>query len=283
MFLLTPEPLIKTMNDSNSVNVLLFAAGLGTRLRPATLENPKPVIPLFGIPMGYYLLPYIFELSVNKFVVNTFHLPEQIHDCYNKLRHSIVFSDEKDFIKGSGGGLKQAENLLGNENFILAGNADEVFFAKDSKFLQKALEAHRSQNALATLIVMDHPEAGKKFGGIWTKSEQDKTVVTIGKVAPTLDAKPWHFIGLQILSPEIFSMIENNKELNIFYDVLIHKIPNHKIQIFPAEMDWYELGNLQDYQEAKKTIAEKRSTESVYQRHFTKLNALPKSKLGDLS
>lgn len=268
---------------SSKVNVLLFAAGLGARLRPATLENPKPVIPLFGIPMGYYLLPYIIELPVDKFVVNTFHLPEKIHDCYNKLRHGIKFSDEKDFIKGSGGGLKQAEILLGNKNPILAGNADEVFFTANNKFLVDALEKHQSESALATLIVMNHPEAGKKFGGIWTESHGSSKVVSIGKEAPTANARAWHFIGLQILSPEIFSMIDMNKELNIFYDVLIHRLPTHKVQIFPVEMDWYELGNPHDYQEAKKEITAQKETNPIYKKHFTKLNALPKSDLGDLS
>ena len=277
-----PERLIKTMNDSK-VNVLLFAAGLGTRLRPATLENPKPVIPLFGIPMGYYLLPYIIEMPVDKFVVNTFHLPEKIHECYDRLRHSIKFSDETGFIKGSGGGLKQAESILGNQNPVLAGNADEVFFTPDSQFLKKALEKHQAEKALATLIVMNHPEAGKKFGGIWTESHGSEKVVSIGKEAPTANARPWHFIGLQILSPEVFSMIESDKELNIFYDVLIHKLPTHKVQIFPVEMDWYELGNLTDYQHAKSEIAVQKDSNPVYKKHFTKLNALPQSKLGDLA
>lgn len=269
--------------NASKVNVLLFAAGLGTRLRPATLETPKPVIPLFGIPMGYYLLPYIIEMPVDKFVVNTFHLPEKIHECYDRLRHSIKFSDETDFIKGSGGGLKQAESILGNQNPILAGNADEVFFTPDSQFLKKALDKHMAENALATLIVMNHPEAGKKFGGIWTESHGSEKVVSIGKEAPTPNARPWHFIGLQILSPEIFSMIETDKELNIFYDVLIHKLPTHKVQIFPVEMDWYELGNLSDYLHAKSEIAAQKDSNPFYKKHFTKLNALPQSKLSDLA
>lgn len=270
------------MNESK-INVLLYAAGLGTRLRPATLENPKPVIPLFGIPMGYYLLPYIIELPVDKFVVNTFYLPEKVHACYDKLRHGIFFSDETDFIKGSGGGLKQAENLLKNNNPILAANADEVFFTPDHQFLKKALEKHLSENALATLIVMNHPEAGKKFGGIWTESHGSENVISIGKESPSTNARPWHFIGLQILSPELFSMIESEKELNIFYDVLIHKLPTHKVQIYPVEMDWYELGNLADYQSAKNKIAFEKDINPIYKKHFTKLNALPKSNLSDLT
>lgn len=78
-------------------------------------------------------------------------------------------------------------------------------------------------------------------------------------------------------------MIESGKEQNIFYDVLIHKLPTHKVQIFPVDMDWYELGNVTDYSEAKKEIAAQKDSNPVYKKHFTKLNALPQSKLSDLA
>lgn len=274
----------KIMNDSRSTNVLLYAAGMGTRLRPATIINPKPTIPLFGIPLGFYLLPYVFELAVSKFVVNTFHLPEKIHDCYNSLRHNIQFSDETNFIKGSGGGLKQAEKYFDHSLPIVTANADEVLFTNNSKFLTEAYDFHKSENALATLIVMNHPEAGNKFGAIWAESHSSNKVISIGKTRPTEMARAWHFVGVQILSPEIFSLIETNKEQNIFYDVLIKHLNHMKVQIFPVEMDWYELGNLSDYDDAKKEISKHLAHQNpIYTKHFTKLKALPHSKLSDLA
>jgi mannose-1-phosphate guanylyltransferase len=259
---------------------MMFAAGLGTRLRPATNQNPKPTLPLNKIPLGYYALPYLECLQIENFVVNTFHLPDQIHDLYKNIHTRIQFSDETDFIKGSGGGLLQAANKLSKNMPILTMNADEIFFTKETDFLKTALNKHHEENALATLIVTEHPEAGHKFGAIWC---ENKKVIHIGKDKPNNTAKPWHFIGLQILSSKIINDIEQNKESNIFYDVLIHKLKIENIQIYPIQCDWYEVGNLTDYQIAKNEINLKLKTNDIYKSHFEKLNQWPKSQLGDLS
>ncbi|MBC7458039.1 MAG: mannose-1-phosphate guanyltransferase [Bdellovibrionaceae bacterium] len=266
-------------------SVMLFAAGLGTRLRPYTNIYPKPAIPLMDIPLGYYLFPYLQKLSVDNFVVNTFHLPQKIHRLYKNIDSNIKFSDEVDFIKGSGGGLKQAENLFGlHPKTILVCNSDEVLFTKEDSFLNNALAKHQANQAFATLVVMKHPQAGTKFGAIWT--DDHGRVIHIGKESPAVKAEAWHFIGLQFLSPKIFSMITLGVESNIFYDVLIHHLKNEVVQIYPIETDWYETGNVVDYSEAKHDIIKKLKLESQYKKQFEALNKLPKltgPKIGDLA
>lgn len=264
----------------NKCNVMMFAAGLGTRLRPATNLNPKPVLPLNQIPLGYYALPYLDNLEIENFVVNTFYLPDQIHNLYKTVRSNVEFSDETDFIKGSGGGLKQAENKFNKNLAIVTMNADEIFFTHENNFLNSALNQHKNQSATATLIVTEHPEAGHKFGAIWCDADK---VIHIGKDKPNKTAKPWHFIGLQILSPEILNSIDPNKESNIFYDVLIHQLKTKNIQIYPIKCDWYEVGNLTDYQLAKNEINQKLKTNEIYKAHYQKLRLLPQSQLGDLA
>ena len=261
-----------------SNHIVLFAAGLGTRLRPATLKQPKPCITLNNVPLGYYLIPYINKLNINQFVVNTFYLASQVHDLYknlnllNKNLSKIIFSDEKNFIKGSGGGLKQAESYLKNGNPILVCNSDEVFFTQENNFLLNSLNLHLEKKALATLIVTKHPEAGHQFGAIWC--DKNNNVIGIGKTPPTDTAIPWHFIGLQFLSPKIFDLITPDLESNIFYDILIHHLENQNIQIYPINADWYETGNLIDYTETKKIILEKLKTEIYYQQHYQELNKI---------
>lgn len=266
----------------NKCNVMMFAAGLGTRLRPATIQNPKPAIPLNQIPLGYYALPYLENLNIEKFVVNTFYLPEQIHNLYTVLNKNIEFSDETDFIKGSGGGLKLAEIKMNPDLPIVTMNADEIFFTADAGIVEKALAQHQKNKCLATLIVIEHPEAGGQFGGIWCEPNTNK-VIHIGKDKPNLTAKPWHFIGLQILSPAVLELIPENTESNIFYDVLIHHLNTENIQIFPITCDWYEVGNITDYQKTKSEINLKLQTNPIYQNHYQKLNQYPKSHLGDLA
>ncbi len=270
----------------NACDLMIFAAGLGTRLRPATLENPKPAIPLLGMPLGYYILPYLENLTIQNAVVNTFHLPEKIHALYKKIpSFNFHFSDEKDFIKDSGGGLKQAEHFFSKTNPILALNADEVFFLKDSRFLQKALDFHDKEKNYATLIVMEHPEAGKKFGAIWCDGDRVKDIGKDPEQAKIKTGfKPWHYIGLQILSVDILKSVPENKASNIFYDVLIHQLQKEKVQIFPIQCDWYEVGSTQDYFETTTAIQNKlQQKDSIYLSHFEGLKKYPPSQLGDLT
>lgn len=263
----------------NACDVFLFAAGLGTRLRPHTNQHPKPVLPLLHYPLGYYPLPYLQGLMVNKFIVNTFHLAPQIHELYSKTNLNPIFSDETGFIKGSAGGLKQAENLLSG-NPILTINADEVLFTQNMNFLSEALNFHLSGNHLATLIVKEHPGVGQEFGGIWCDED---TVKDIGKKAAPAGLKGWHFIGFQFLSPEILKTLPTGKEANIFYDYLINHLNSKRVKIFPIKGDWFETGNIEDYKKAKSTIANNLNTEKIYQNFFGKLQALPKSNLADLA
>ena len=274
------------MSDS-SCNLLLFAAGLGTRLKPYTLSNPKPVLPLFGKAMGLYIFPYLESLNIKNKVANTFHLPEQIHHLYQNF--GFTFSNETDFIKGSGGGLLQAQNHLSlnvTEPYsVLTCNADEIFFTPDRHFLSKAFSYHNQNSNFATLIVMKHPEAGHKFGAIWTEKNR---VISIGKEKPTAQSEPWHFIGLQFLNHSIFSHLEPAKEQNIFYDVLVKHLDDKKIEIFPIECDWYETGNLEDYKIAKTEISKilsdkKHLKHKIYEDHFNALQKYPHSQLSDLA
>lgn len=263
-----------------SVNVLLFAAGLGTRLRPATDQHPKPCLPLLGIPLGYYALPYVQQLNVSQFVVNTFHLPEQIHSLYFGANPETQFSNEYGFIKGSGGGLKQAAKYFDQMDPILTMNADEVLFTAEQNFLVKALDQHLREDALATLVVTEHPEAGKKFGAIWCDGNK---IIAIGKDKPSRPAKPWHFIGAQFFSPRILGLIPDGVETNIFYDVLVNHLSRTGMMIYPIKTDWYETGNLQDYTYAKKAITAKVASDPIYKQHMTALQKFPKSNLSDLS
>lgn len=262
----------------SACDVFLFAAGLGTRLRPHTNLHPKPVLPLFSYPLGYYPLPYLQSLKINKFIVNTYHLPHQIHEVYQRTELKPLFSDETGFIKGSAGGLKQAE-ILFSQLPILAINADEVLFTKNFNFLNEALDQHIKNKNLATLIVKDHHGIGTEFGGIWCA---DTTVKKIGKMASPPGLKGWHFIGFQFLSAEMLKTLPVGKEANIFYDYLINHLDSERVKIFPIQGDWYETGNLVDYKKAKTIISEKSKTDPVYKKFFEKMKSFPKSEINDL-
>lgn len=249
------------------MNALFLAAGLGTRLRPLTLKYPKPCVPFLNVPLGLYQFRFLESLKsenlLDNLVVNTFHLPQKIHSLYQNQPYfdGVQFSDEHPLILGSAGGLKKASHLFSDNETILLSNADEVFFTADPSFLQKAYQQHTQNKNLATLVVMKHPEAGKKFGAIWCGGN---SVRHIGKDQPS-DRKlqPWHYIGMLFLNRRALNWISDSQESNIFYDILIQHLSRERVEIFELNCHWYETGNALDFFTATKTVLQNLDEETL--------------------
>ncbi|UXR65872.1 sugar phosphate nucleotidyltransferase [Bdellovibrio bacteriovorus] len=255
------------------MNVMLLAAGEGTRLRPYTSVLPKPAIPFLTIPLAAHVLSFLGDLEINKLVVNTFHLPQGIHDLFHTLptkAQSVIFSDEVGFILGNGGGLgKAATHFRGGGSFLLM-NADEIILPKEEDVLQKALARHNSQKNIATLIVKDHPGVGTKFGGVWV--DANNKVLGFGKTPVPGAVRAWHFVGVQILDEKILDFIPPNMESNILYDAVTVAISQgHSVEAVPFEGTWFETGNPQDFMEASKTCLEYLTGEDSYQKKALQL------------
>lgn len=240
------------------MNVMLLAAGEGTRLRPYTLTLPKPAIPFLTLPLATHALGFLGDSKVDKLIVNTFYLPEKIHELFHSIPHGakeLIFSDEQGEILGSGGGLGKARaHFKGGGSFIMM-NADEVILPSDSSILQKALEHHANTDALATLLVMEHSGVGTQFGGVWTDAQNK--VRGFGKAPINGGSKGWHFVGVQILSERVFDYIPTTGASNILYDALTLGIEKgEQVEAFPFQCSWFETGNPVDFIEASKTCFE---------------------------
>lgn len=230
------------------MKAMILAAGEGTRLRPHTLKLPKPTIPFLGIPLAYYSLGLFENTAELDVVVNTFHLPTQIENTYQQVKkhiRSLNFSHETGRILGSGGGLKNAEVHIGKGESFFMLNADEVILPADPSVLRKAFDFHNQSKNLSTLLVMKHPLVGSKFGGVWTEG---KSIKGFGKTSPQPGLEPWHFLGIQILSPEIFDFLPLDQESNILYDAITMALKQgHQAGIFEVDGLWFETGNPQDF------------------------------------
>lgn len=239
------------------MNLFILAAGLGTRFKPLTLKMPKPTIPFLNVPMGYYNFRFLEKLNpmIKHLVVNTHHLPEQVEALYREQKFitaPATFSKETDKILGTAGGIKFATPLFKKNGSIIVMNADEIMFTENDDFMVDAVVQHNKNSALATLIVMKHPEAGKKFGAILC---EDRKVKNIAKTITDDKLEPWHYVGIIILSYEVLNLIENGKEQNIFYDILINHL--ERVQIFPIEAEWFETGNPVDFLKATDYVLNK--------------------------
>ncbi len=166
------------------------------------------------------------------------------------IKRAFEFSDETGLLLDSSGGLKYAEKYFDSENILIM-NGDEIYLPQQEGYLAEALHLHKKNNNLMTLLVMDHPQVGLQFGGIWADAQNN--IVTIAKKKPdqtefSTVSKGWHYIGAAIVSKEIFKLIPSNRPQNIFYDTALMALSTKQpLQVFPVKGWWHEAGNLHDY------------------------------------
>ena len=96
------------------MKAMIFAAGLGTRLKPITDTMPKALVPVCGQPLLYHVITKLVAAGYDDLVVNVHHFPDQIiHYLHSHdFGARIAVSDERDFLRETGGGIRYAKRLL---------------------------------------------------------------------------------------------------------------------------------------------------------------------------
>lgn len=236
------------------MNVMILAAGEGTRLRPFTLEKPKPAIPFLTVPLGYFSLSLLDGIKIHNLVVNTYHLPDQILHLFKNTRQSwkdLCFTSEAQGLLGSGGGIHNAKRDLQGRGDFLVLNGDELILPKQLGAIDDLLKFHQWHKGVATLLTMKHPEVGKKFGGAWADSEGK--VRCFSKTDPKMDGiQGHHFIGAMILSDRVFKYFKSQvQDENILYETLTSAM-NEGEEVYVQDIDchWFETGNPVDFMHA---------------------------------
>lgn len=106
---------------------MIFAAGLGTRLKPLTDKMPKALVPVGGRPLVDIVVSRLLATGIyNRFVINVHHFPQQIIDYIGTRDYAplVSFSDETEQLLETGGGLKKAAPLFSTDEPILIHNVD---------------------------------------------------------------------------------------------------------------------------------------------------------------
>jgi NDP-sugar pyrophosphorylase family protein len=138
----------------NKINAFILAAGQGERLRPITNHIPKPLMPILGKPVLQRVLENLISIDVNMVGINLHFQKELIREWVESsgFFENITIFTEEDAL-GTGGALKNAEQLLKDSPFILH-NADIV----SDIDLEGLISYHLASENLVTLAVHDHPE-----------------------------------------------------------------------------------------------------------------------------
>ena len=204
------------------MKAMIFAAGLGTRLKPITDTMPKALVPVCGQPLLYHVISKLVAAGYDDLVVNVHHFPDQIiHYLHSHdFGARIAVSDERDFLRETGGGIRYAKHLLTDfstppaallemtKEPFLVHNVD-IVSNLDLNWLR---EQHR-EGALATLVVSE-----RKTQRYFLFDEDNRlkgwTNIATGEVrSPYPDIDPDRcrklaFAGIHLISPAIFDAFD---------------------------------------------------------------------------
>ena len=179
---------------------MVFAAGLGTRMRPVTDTLPKPLISVGGKPMIDHMLDRFAEAGVERAVVNVHYKAEQIErHLSGRNRPRVVFSDERAQLQDQAGGIRQALPLLGGDAFFIC-NTD-AFWLEGPRSNLQALAA-RWQPDLMDILLLVAPTTSS-VGVDWPG---DFLMRPDGRLLRRREREvaPFVYTGVGILKPELF-------------------------------------------------------------------------------
>lgn len=203
---------------------MILAAGLGTRFRPHTQLLPKPALPFLNAPLLAHAVyaSRFFTQNSSDLAINTHHLPEKLELLIDSLDLTPRISYESELL-GNGGGLTPVKSFLKDSGhldrdfFVL--NSDTALIPSSNAIFQNLLTEHKNSKALATFLLMPHPEVGQRFGGIWLDDQNN--VVGFGKTPPQKSTRGFHFVGVRIFSQELLELLPGTPESPVSCDILI--------------------------------------------------------------
>lgn len=187
--------------------LMIFAAGLGTRMRPLTDNLPKPLIPVAGHTLLDRALDLGRDAGAGPVVVNTHYLGDQI--AAHLADRDVAISDEPGAILDTGGGLRQALPLLG-QGPVMTLNPDVVWTGPNPLAALNA--AWRDEmEALLMLVPLDRA-TGRQGAG-------DFSLDAAGRISRRGD---FVYGGAQIIRPDRLARIPDAAfSLNRLWDLLI--------------------------------------------------------------
>ena len=210
---------------------MIFAAGLGTRLRPLTDHMPKAMVKVGERPLLWHVIMKLQAAGFERIVVNVHHFAEQIEEYLKENDNfglDIRISDEREMLLETGGGIRKAIPLLDPDAPVLIHNVDILSNIDLADFYQACGESEAEACLLVSrrntkrylLFGADHRMKG------WTN-------IQTGEVKPSREilekecVKYLAFSGIHILKPSLFSLLETWPQRFPIMDFYIQNCGQH--------------------------------------------------------
>jgi mannose-1-phosphate guanylyltransferase / phosphomannomutase len=235
------------------VKAVIMAGGEGTRLRPLTSNQPKPMLPMANIPMMEHVVNLLRQHGFEDIVVTVAFMANAIQTYFgdgSDFGVRMVYATEASPL-GTAGSVRNARDEL-NESFLVI--SGDVLTDFD---LTEVVEFHRDRGALATLALkaVDNP---LEFGIVITHED--------GSVERFLEKPTWGQVfsdtintGIYVLEPEIFDFIPEGRPVDFsgesFPAVLAAGKP---LFGYVADGYWEDVGTLEAYLKSHQDILDQR-------------------------
>lgn len=245
------------------MKAMIFAAGLGTRLRPLTNDRPKALVEIGGKTMLERVINKLAEAGFDDITINIYHFGQKVIDFldeHDNFGLNIHISDERDMVLETGGGILKARQFLdGNEPFLVH-NAD-ILTDLD---LLAMYQSHVESGAMATVLVKS-----RKTSRYFVFDDEYRLQGWINK--STGETRPEHFTykkgmhelafgGIHVISPSIFDELERySKDHHAKFSTTpfyVDECHNHLIKGYVQETPytWLDVGKPETLKEAEEMI-----------------------------
>ena len=228
---------------------LILAGGKGTRLRPLTINTPKPVVPVANSPFLLYQIDLMRSAGIDEIILSLSYQPRKIEDLLKDgsdygvwIRYAVEGTP-----LGTGGAFKNAEEHISDSTVVFNG---DVLTAID---LAAVVAHHRAKRAVATIVLtpVDNPSA---YGLVETNDE-GWIQRFIEKPGPDEVTCNTINAGIYVLEPSVLKYMPKGEpysfERGLFPTLLEHKEP---VMSFLLDKYWIDIGTPQKYLEVHHDI-----------------------------
>jgi len=227
------------------VKAVVMAGGEGTRLRPLTSNQPKPMVPIVGKPCMEHIIDLLRRHEMDEVVVTLAFMPQAIRTYFgdgDALGVDIDYSVEEQPL-GTAGSVRLAQGVLDETFLVISGDA------LCDVDLGSLVEAHRAKGAAVTIGLksVDNP---LEFGIVVTDED--------GRVERFLEKPSWGQVfsdtintGIYVLEPEVLRHVPDDRPYD-FSKELFPLLLEMGRPIYGHVLDgyWQDIGNLDQFRQA---------------------------------
>jgi len=222
---------------------MVLAAGYGTRLKPLTDRVPKPLVPVAGKPMIQYALDRLQACGIEEVIINVSHLKEQLTAWLAGCKNLTVRLSEEAEPLETGGGLKQALPLLGNEP-AFAINSDIIWMDEGESALDRL--ARHWDDAKMDFLLLVQPKAR----AVGHDQGEDHLFIKPGNTIDWNERDaPYIIAGIGIFHPRVLRDAPDGK---FSVKIIWHQaLAQNRLFCLPHHGRWFQTGTPADIKKAE--------------------------------